>query len=283
MARTLRKEKPLQDLFYDELYTAVMTPASVVETSGDIWAEKPVEIQDFCVNWLGESLFPEQEVFSTAMLGDTAYEFNTIYDEGHAFWGKGSGKDRTISKIQLYLIYKLMCLKNPQEFLRVQYGCSIGDDDAIDIVNVSINARQAQNVYFKKFKSLLKRCINPRTGKNWFAEKGVDLREGYDIQNTEVKFQNSITAHSLNSETNTGEGLNIFLATVDEFGSFAFDKAFELLDALRDTVISRFPQVGKVCVISYKYYNNDPMDTVFNREKSNFLSLFPIIIILSLF
>lgn len=269
MARTLKKEKPMHDVFMDDLITAVMTPASVVSIEDDIWAEKPVDIQEFCNDWLGEGLFPEQEKFSRAMLGNNSFEFNTDYDEGHALWGKGSGKDRTISKIQLYLNYKLMCLKNPQWFLREKYGCSIGDGDAIDIVNMSINARQAQNVYFKKFKSLLKMCINPRTGKNWFAEKGVDLREGYDIQNTEVRFPHSITAHSLNSETNTGEGLNILLATIDEFGSFPFDKAFEMLDAIRDTVISRFPQVGKVCVISYKYYNNDPMDTVYKKEKDN--------------
>lgn len=269
MARTLRKEKPIQDIFYDELLTAVLTPASIAIEEDGIWAEKPVDIQDFCINWVGESLFPEQEHFSRAMLGNSPYEFNTDYDEGHAFWGKGSGKDRTISKIQLYLVYKLICLKNPQEFLRLKYGCSIGDGDAIDVVNMSINARQAQNVYFKKFKSLMKKCINPRTKHNWFGEKGVDLREGYDIQNTEVKFPHSITAHSLNSETNTGEGLNILLATIDEFGSFPFEKAFELLDSIRDTVISRFPQVGKVCVISYKYYHNDPMDTVYKREKDN--------------
>ena len=269
MARTLKKEKPIGDVFFDELITAVKTPASIAIVEDDIWAEKPVDIQDFCVNWLGEGLFPEQEKFSRAMVGNKPYELNTQYDEGHALWGKGSGKDRTISKIQLYLVYKMMCLKNPHWFLREKYGCSIGDDDALDIVNMSINARQAQNVYFKKFKSLLKMCKNPRTGRNWFGEKGVDLREGYDIQNTEVRFPHSITAHSLNSETNTGEGLNILLATIDEFGSFPFEKAFEMLDAIRDTVISRFPQVGKVCVISYKYYNNDPMDTVYRKEKDN--------------
>ena len=35
-----------------------------------------------------------------------------------------SGKDRTISKLQVYTIYKLMCLKNPQKFLREKYRIS---------------------------------------------------------------------------------------------------------------------------------------------------------------
>lgn len=269
MARTLTKAKPVKSVFMDELYNAVVTPASIHAIDSDTWSEKPVDIQTFCEEWLDEGLFPEQENFSKAMLGYEATEFNTDYDEGHAFWGKGSGKDRTISKMQVYLVYKLMCLKNPHEYLRTEYGCSIGDDDAIDIANMSINARQAINVYFKKFKSLLKKCTNPRTGKNWFGEKGVDLRDGYDLQTSEVKFPFNITAHSLNSETNTGEGLNLFFVTIDEFGSFPYEKAFALLDAVRDTITSRFSSVGKVCVISYKYYNNDPMDILYKKEKDN--------------
>jgi hypothetical protein len=411
MARTLTKEKPVKQAFMDGIWDAVVNSEPNKDYNEQWWIEKPVTAQEFCTTWIKESLYPEQENFVNAMVGEKCDEFELRYDEGHGFWGKGcfggkekisllngeektfeklvkeypdgkyfyvysvdvnnkivpgkahsprvtkkvkqileltldssekikstinhlymlrsgkykkacklksgdclmtnklfdkkvksvkiinlnepipvyditvekyhnfalssgvfvhnSGKDRTISKMQAYVVYKLMCLKNPQKFLRENYGCSIGDGDAIDLANMSINARQAQNVYFKKFKQLVKAVKNPKTGKNWFSEKGVDLRDGYDVQNTEVRFGHSITAHSLNSETNTGEGLNIFLATIDEFGSFAFDKAFELLDAIRDTVVSRFPKVGKVCVISYKYYNNDPMHVLYQKEKEN--------------
>lgn len=187
----------------------------------------------------------------------------------HGILNHNSGKDRTISKIQLYVVYKLMCMKDPQKTLREVYGCSIGHGDAIDIGNMSINARQAVNVYFKKFKQMLKAVRSPATGKNWFAEKGVDLRDGYDVQSAEVRFPMNITAHSLNGETNTGEGLTLFFVTIDEFGSFPAEKAFDLLDAARDTVESRFTKYGKVCVISYKYNHNDPMDTLYNKEKNN--------------
>lgn len=271
MARTLTKQKPVKAVFYDELFSTIGNygKTKTGNYSSEFWKEQPVDAQTFCIDFLGERLFDLQNEFVEAMTGAGAGEFNTDYDEGHAFWGKGSGKDRTISKMQVFIIYKLLCLKNPQKFLREKYECSIGDDDAIDIANMSINARQAVNVYFKKFKSMVKRCINPKTGKNWFVEQGVDLREGYDLQTIEVKFPNNITAHSLNSETNTGEGLNLFLVTIDEFGSFPALQGFALLDAVRDTVISRFPKIGKVCVISYKYYNNDPMQIVYEKEKNN--------------
>jgi len=269
MARTLTKERPVRDVFIDGILDGIINSEPNKDYDDDWWLEKPVTPQDFATRWIQEPFYPLQEEFVNNMAGKKHDKFEVRYDEGHAFWGKGSGKDRTISKMQAYVIYKMLCLKNPQKYLREVYGCSIGDGDAIDLANMSINARQAQNVYFKKFKQLIRSVKNPKTGKNWFAEKGVDLRDGYDVQNVEVRFPHAITAHSLNSETNTGEGLNIFLATIDEFGSFAFENAFELLDAIRDTVISRFPQVGKVCVISYKYYNNDPMHVLYLKEKDN--------------
>lgn len=266
MPRTLTKEKPIRQRFVDELITAVSSAPSKQDVRSQDWREQPVSLEEFCEKMIGEALFPEQLKFAQAVLGDDQFEFSDQYDEGHAFWGKGSGKDLTVAKIQAYTIYKLLCLKNPQRFLRERYGCSIGEGDNIDVANMSINARQAENVYFKKFKAVIKRTVNPKTGRKWFAERGVDLRDGYDLQTTEVRFPENITAHSLNSETNTGEGLSLLLVTIDEFGAFRpFQKAFDLLEAVRSSVVSRFPRTGTVCVISYKYYHNDPMDVLFRQ------------------
>lgn len=268
--RTLTKAKPIKSRFIDELVKAVSTPIErEIGFDDGVWIEKPVSVKKFCKEYLNEPLFPIQLKLAQAVTGKNPYGFSKKYLECHGFWGKGSGKDRTIAKIQLYIIYKLLCLKNPQRFLRENYRCSIADDDAIDIANMSINSRQAKNVYFKKFKAVLKNCVSPRTGKNWFEEKGVDLRDGYDIQEGQVVFPNMITAHSLNSETHTGEGLNLFLATVDEFGAFATDKAFDLLDAIRASIKSRFNRIGAVLVISYMYKDNDPMDILYRQGKDD--------------
>lgn len=180
-----------------------------------------------------------------------------------------SGKDRTIAKLLTYLAYKLLCLKNPQGYLREVYNCSIGDGDAIDIANMSINAKQAQNVFFKKLKQIVKNTKDPNTGKNWFEKYGIDLRDGYGIQNNEIKFSDSISAHSLNSETNTGEGLNLFFAIIDEFGSFPVNRALELKDAIEDSITSRFKRIGKMSIISYKYKNNDAMEIIYKKGKDD--------------
>jgi hypothetical protein len=269
MGRTLTKTKPISDIFFDDLIDTIGAPDNTKGYDDKWWREKPVSFEDFCTHYIKESVFPVQAGFGEAMLGYKSTEFEVNYTKGIAYWGKGSGKDRTISKIQAYLIYKLLCLKDPQKFLYTKYGASLGRDAPIDIGNVSITARQASNVYFKNFKHIVKRVINPNTGRNWFIEQGVDLREGQDIQKTEIIFPHNITAHSLNSETYTGEGMNLFFVAFDEFSAFKSEKAFSLLDALEETVISRFPNIGKVCVFSYKYYENDPTQVLYKREEGN--------------
>jgi hypothetical protein len=60
--------------------------------------------------------------------------------------GKGSGKDFTSTVACSYIVYKLLCLKDPARYFGKPSG------DAIDIINVAINAQQAKNVFFKGLK-----------------------------------------------------------------------------------------------------------------------------------
>lgn len=268
--RTLTKEASKKSQFVTGLVDVFENPITESEEfSSEHWVEQPVPIWEFCSKFRRKPLFPIQEGFCEAVIGVDPKTISQKFVGGLAFWGKGSGKDLTISDLQAYLAYWLMCLKHPQKFLREILHCSIADDDAIDIGNVSINEDQAKNVFFKKFRVAVRATFNPETGKNWFQERGVDLREGYDVQKREITFPHNITAHSLNSQTHTGEGLNLFFVTVDEFGAFPIDVAFTLSDALEDTVTSRFKRVGKVCWISYKYDENDPMDIIYKKRLTN--------------
>ena len=56
--------------------------------------------------------------------------------------GKGSGKDFTSTVACAYIVYKLLCLKDPAKYFGKPSG------DAIDLINVAINAQQAKNVFF---------------------------------------------------------------------------------------------------------------------------------------
>jgi hypothetical protein len=160
--------------------------------------------------------------------------------------GKGSGKDFVSTVACAYVVYKLLCLKDPA----VYYGKPAGD--AIDIINVAINAQQAKNVFFKGFKTKIEKSP-------WFAGK-------YNPKADSVEFDKSITVYSGHSERESHEGLNLFMAVLDEISGFASEvgtgneqgkTAENIYKAFRGTVDSRFPDLGKVALLSFPRYQGD--------------------------
>lgn len=160
--------------------------------------------------------------------------------------GKGSGKDHTSTVGTAYLVYKLLCLKDPSRY----FGKP--SNDAIDIVNVAVNAEQAKNVFFKGFKSKVENSP-------WFAGK-------YDPKVNSIEFDKSITVYSGHSERESAEGLNLILAILDEISAFAMEgaggndqgkTADNLYKAFRGSVDSRFPDYGKVILLSFPRYKGD--------------------------
>ena len=160
--------------------------------------------------------------------------------------GKGSGKDFTSTVACAYIVYKLLCLKDPARY----FGKPAGD--AIDIINVAINAQQAKNVFFKGFKSKIERSP-------WFAGK-------YNPKAESIEFDKSITVYSGHSERESHEGLNLLLAVLDEISGFAQEitsgndqgkTADNIYKAFRASVDSRFPDLGKVALLSFPRYPGD--------------------------
>ena len=151
----------------------------------EIWIKRPPSVAEFFnknTGWFKEPLWPLQQEFVEAMVGTNPLAWNFDYDEGHAFWGKGAGKDRTISKLFAYILVKILHMRNPQDGFNYFLGGGLGIDAPIDIINVSKDARQAKYVFFANLKAVLKKVINPQTGRNFFEEVGVDLRETKDVQ-----------------------------------------------------------------------------------------------------
>jgi hypothetical protein len=160
--------------------------------------------------------------------------------------GKGSGKDFTSTVACSYIVYKLLCLKDPAKYFGKPSG------DAIDLINVAINAQQAKNVFFKGFKSKIERSP-------WFAGK-------YNAKADSVEFDKSITVYSGHSERESHEGLNLLLAVLDEISGFASEvgtgneqgkTADNIYKAFRGSVDSRFPDLGKVVLLSFPRYPGD--------------------------
>lgn len=160
--------------------------------------------------------------------------------------GKGSGKDHTSTVGSAYVVYKLLCLKDPSKY----FGKP--SNDAIDIINVAVNAEQAKNVFFKGFKSKIEHSP-------WFAGK-------YDPKVNSIEFDKSITVYSGHSERESAEGLNLVLAILDEISAFAMEgsggneqgkTADNMYKAFRGSVDSRFPDFGKVILLSFPRFKGD--------------------------
>jgi hypothetical protein len=164
--------------------------------------------------------------------------------------GKGSGKDFTSTVACAYIVYKLLCLKDPARYFGKPSG------DAIDIINVAINAQQAKNVFFKGFKTKIEKSA-------WFAGK-------YNPKAESIEFDKSITVYSGHSERESHEGLNLILAVLDEISGFATEigtgndqgkTADNIYKAFRASVDSRFPDLGKVALLSFPRFPGDFIST----------------------
>ena len=160
--------------------------------------------------------------------------------------GKGSGKDFTSTVACAYIVYKLLCLKDPARYFGKPSG------DAIDIINVAINAQQAKNVFFKGFKNKIEKS-------EWFAGK-------YNAKAESIEFDKGITVYSGHSERESHEGLNLILAVLDEISGFTQEvgtgndqgkTADNIYKAFRASVDSRFPDLGKVALLSFPRFPGD--------------------------
>ena len=160
--------------------------------------------------------------------------------------GKGSGKDFISTVACAYVVYKLLCLKDPA----IYFGKPAGD--AIDIINVAVNAQQAKNVFFKGFKTKIEKSP-------WFAGR-------YNAKADSIEFDKAITVYSGHSERESHEGLNLLMAVLDEISGFASEvvsgneqgkTAENIYKAFRGTVDSRFPDLGKVVLLSFPRYQGD--------------------------
>ncbi len=81
-----------------------------------------------------------------------------------------------------------------------------------------------------------------------------------------IEFDKSITVYSGHSERESHEGLNLLLAVLDEISGFASEvgtgneqgkTAENIYKAFRGSVDSRFPDLGKVVLLSFPRYPGD--------------------------
>jgi hypothetical protein len=238
---------------------------------GDEFAEKPVTIEQFVTDKKYLGLPPLSEYQYTMIRAMTqVYKKETLIKlwgeaEGNKIFkqtcsevilqlGKGSGKDYTSTIACAYMVHLLLCLTDPARY----YGKPPGD--AIDIINIAINAVQANRVFFKGF--------NQRIEKSpWFQGK-------YIAKANMVEFDKSVTVHSGHSEREAWEGYNVLVIILDEISGFELESttgheqaktASSIYKMYRASVNSRFPDFGKVILLSFPRFKLDYIQQKYNE------------------
>jgi hypothetical protein len=254
------------DNFWNDVLNAV---------SGEEFEEQPVEIEEFVTSEDFLALPPLSDLqYQMIRAGSQIYKYDTLislYGEakGVKRWnqtcneciyqlGKGSGKDYTSTIVCAYIVYLLLCLKDPAKY----YGKPSGD--TIDILNIAVNADQAKNVFFVNFKKRI-------TGCSWFDGK-------YEATQNSISFEKSIRVFSGHSERESFEGMNLFVAVLDEISAFALESASgnaqaKTADAVykmyRASVDSRFPDFGKVILLSFPRFKDDYIQQRYDAVVAN--------------
>jgi len=164
--------------------------------------------------------------------------------------GKGSGKDHC-SRISIaYTAYLLHCLRDPLNYFGKAHGVYI------DLLNLAVNAQQAQRVFFEPLKNLL--LQSP-----FFNEVGFEPRV------SEIFFfSRPVRCFSGHSESEGWEGYEVLTVVLDEIAAFKTDaelkgetrskgSASAIYNMSKLSVMSRFPEVGKVILLSFPRYKGD--------------------------
>lgn len=231
--------------------------------SGAEWDEVPVDIETFVTSpdFLDFPPLSENQ-YAAIRHGTQVYKLETLIalygpEKGwHRYnetcnevllqWGKGSGKDACSVIMCCYIVYLLMCLKDPAKY----WGKPSGDN--IDIMNIAVNAQQANRVFFKNLVLRVQQCP-------WFRGK-------YHVTQNEINFDKNINVISGHSESESLEGYNVIVVVLDEISGFALESNTGnaraktgkfIYDMHRGSVDSRFSEVGKVILLSFPRFDGD--------------------------
>ncbi len=239
---------------------------------GEDFEERPVEIVEFVTSedYLNLPRGLSDYQYQLVRASTQIYKKETLINlygevEGIKRWkqtkkeiifqlGKGSGKDFTSTIACAYVVYLLLCLKDPAAY----YGNVSGDN--IDIINIAVNAQQATNVFFNGFKGRIKNSP-------WFIGKFKE-KAGH------FAFDKNVNVYSGHSEREAWEGYNVIYVVLDEISAFALDStsgneqaktAQAVYYMYRASLTSRFPQYGKLVLLSWPRYKDDFIQMRYNK------------------
>jgi hypothetical protein len=184
------------------------------------------------------------------------------YREAALIWGIGAGKSFLTSIANSYVVYRALCLRDPQAY----YGFAAGS--TLAVVNFSVTATQAHKVVFGEVRERIDNA-------ECFKQPG--FRRDTKI-NSELRWpDSSIVIFPGNSQATSAIGYNVLAAVVDEAsflpdvessvrvagqaGHYRYDAAEDLYNAVAKRILSRgnakFRRDSLFCMISSPRYVDD--------------------------
>lgn len=235
----------------------------------DIFEEEPVDLKTFIQDkkFLGMGDITLSDIQAEAVMVMERVLYEDIYplmakEFNSEYWaqeipvrnlitlllGKGSGKDLLARLGSLRVAYLLLCLKSPQRYF------GLPDVDSIHMLNVAVNAPQAERAFFIPMRKAVER--------GWFKDKAHATRNS-------IVYDKNLEAISGHSDAEGQEGLNIIFGVADEIDAFktkeeksmragqsreASTSAESILDMIKSSASSRFPETYKRVALSYPRY-----------------------------
>lgn len=223
------------------------------------WKTEPVTVETFTREFLKREPSPKQLEVLKRVCGTIPDQFDKTFNELVLMVGQKGGKNFTVEILVSYYLYKLSNLVKLHEYFKLDQSVEF------NITNSSmVNERQAKGVFFNRIKNVIRRTIDPVTNDNWFERyAGLDLRPGGfgDIQTKTINFParqgfGKIRMHSFDSTYTAPEGLEIFLAIMDEPSRantpILYNNAKKLYRMYSGNIAGSFPNgLGKLCIFSY--------------------------------
>lgn len=223
------------------------------------YTEMPVNFIEFCLSpnylWLWEDIYDS--------LLDMWYQvFESWLTEVVILAWIGSWKSFFAQVGTVYIVYKLLCLKDPHGYLW------LARDKPIEMINMWLNATQAKDVIFTWIRNLIAEC-------KWFSNKMAQLGWWMDILKTEISFflwsknwhHDSNQRFELfkliswNSQETAPIGRNLYAWWLDEAAFYMENSetsvAENIYDAINARIASRFWQRWMTFVISSPKFEND--------------------------
>jgi len=182
--------------------------------------------------------------------------FSGNYQEAAFCEAIGAGKSFKSSIIIAYMVYRILCLKDPQGYF------GLARNSGIYFLNMSIRADQSKRVVFKEIKGRV-------DNSPWFQKY---YPPDSDIH-SELRFPKDIVIFPGNSKETFPLGLNILGAVMDEASWYTEtdnkDVAEEMFNALHNRIKNRFGDKGLLVMISSPRYVDDFMEKKMRESETN--------------